>query len=187
MCTFCSLFYNSITTWMQYITIEFSRSGKLAEWNVKPTLDSYAGFEDLTAETVKSTFFRSVTQCSLVLPSPSGCHLLPAGFLLGLLFDPEDGGSMFIWNIWLLPAYVALHTIRFTQFNCFYNMLLSLAGLNRVAVMYWMLLGLEDLVAVTLKDALFWVVTPCNLERIGCLRGTYYLHLQGWRISQARN
>jgi hypothetical protein len=24
--------------------------------------------------------------------------LLPAGYLLGLLFDPDDGGSMFFWN-----------------------------------------------------------------------------------------
>jgi hypothetical protein len=27
------------------------------------------------------------------------CHLLSAGFLLGLFFDLEDGGNMFLRNI----------------------------------------------------------------------------------------
>jgi hypothetical protein len=30
------------------------------------------------------------------------------GFLLGLLLDPEDGGDMFLRNIWLSPNYMAL-------------------------------------------------------------------------------
>jgi hypothetical protein len=28
-----------------------------------------------------------------------GCYLLHAGFLLGLFFDPEDGGDMFLRNV----------------------------------------------------------------------------------------
>jgi hypothetical protein len=27
------------------------------------------------------------------------CYLLHAGFLLGLFFDPEDGGDMFLQNV----------------------------------------------------------------------------------------
>jgi hypothetical protein len=33
----------------------------------------------------------------------SVCHLLPVGFLLGLFFDLEDGGDMFIRKV---PSYV---------------------------------------------------------------------------------
>jgi hypothetical protein len=40
--------------------------------------------------------------------------LLPAfvGFLLGLLFDPEDEGDMFLRNIGLSPYYTALQARR---------------------------------------------------------------------------
>jgi hypothetical protein len=40
--------------------------------------------------------------------------MLIAGFFLGLLFNPEDGSSMFLQNIGeLLPDYAALHSRRF--------------------------------------------------------------------------
>jgi hypothetical protein len=36
---------------------------------------------------------------------------LHANFLLGLFFDPEDGGDMFLWNVeWLLSDYMMLYT-----------------------------------------------------------------------------
>jgi hypothetical protein len=36
------------------------------------------------------------------------CHLLLAGYFLGLPFNLEDGGSKFLWNvIELLPDYMA--------------------------------------------------------------------------------
>jgi hypothetical protein len=36
-----------------------------------------------------------------------------AGFLLGLFFDPEDGGDIFLWNVgWLSMDCTALHPRR---------------------------------------------------------------------------
>jgi hypothetical protein len=36
--------------------------------------------------------------------------MLHAGFLLGVFFDPEDGGDMFLRNFGLLPTdYMALY------------------------------------------------------------------------------
>jgi hypothetical protein len=43
----------------------------------------------------------------------SACSLLHAGFLLGLLIDPEDGGDIFLRNIdFPLPDYMALYSRR---------------------------------------------------------------------------
>jgi hypothetical protein len=38
----------------------------------------------------------------------SACHLHHAGFLLGLLLEPEDEGEMFFRNVGLCPNYTAL-------------------------------------------------------------------------------
>jgi hypothetical protein len=43
------------------------------------------GSEVLTTVVTKSSIFWDITPCSLL-----------AGFLLGLFFDPEDGGDMFL-------------------------------------------------------------------------------------------
>jgi hypothetical protein len=40
----------------------------------------------------------------------SACHLLHAGFLNGIVFDPEDGGNMFLRNVsWLWTDYTTLY------------------------------------------------------------------------------
>jgi hypothetical protein len=39
-----------------------------------------------------------------------------------------------------------------------------------------------------LKCSVFWDITPCSLLKVNChIRGTYHLHLNGCRISPARN
>jgi hypothetical protein len=47
--------------------------------------------------------------------------------------------------------------------------------------------GCQFLMAVTMKGTVFWLVMPCNSERAQRFGGTYRLHLQGRRVSQALN
>jgi hypothetical protein len=49
----------------------------------------------------------------------SACYLLHAGFLPGLLFNPDDGGDIFLLNVgWFLTAYTALlNTCNFIVFD----------------------------------------------------------------------
>jgi acyl-CoA thioesterase len=47
------------------------------------------------------------------MKSTSACYLLYAGLLLGLFFDPEEGGYMFVRNIGSLSMdYTALYFRR---------------------------------------------------------------------------
>jgi hypothetical protein len=47
------------------------------------------------------------------LHNKPACFLLHPGFLLGLLFSPEDGGDMFLQNFGLLSAgYKVLYPVR---------------------------------------------------------------------------
>jgi hypothetical protein len=41
--------------------------------------------------------------------------------------------------------------------------------------------GFEILTAVVMKSVVFWVVTPCSLEKAWHFQGTYCLYLCGWR------
>jgi hypothetical protein len=65
------------------------------------------GFEVLTAVLMKSTILWDITPCSLMKVNRrfgGTCRRVPlatcvhAGFLLGLFFDHEDGGDMFLRN-----------------------------------------------------------------------------------------
>jgi hypothetical protein len=77
-----------------------------------------AGFEVLTSVVMKSSVFWDIMLCSLLLYCLSysltlkmraicsskmlfqvASRLLHTGFLLGLIFDPEDGGNMLHQNV----------------------------------------------------------------------------------------
>jgi hypothetical protein len=67
---------------------------------------TYVGFEVFAAVVMKSTIFLVTMPCSLLKVNQSfggTYHLLStcfhAGFLLGLFFDPEDRGNMFLRNV----------------------------------------------------------------------------------------
>jgi hypothetical protein len=63
---------------------------------------NHAGFEVLTAAIMKSSIFWDITPCSPLKVNRRFVLLVAcfhAGFLLGLFFDPEDGGDMFLRNI----------------------------------------------------------------------------------------
>jgi hypothetical protein len=49
-------------------------------------------------------------------------------------------------------------------------------------------LGFAVLTAVVMKSTIFWNITPCSPLRVNRrFGGTHRLHLQGRKISQARN
>jgi hypothetical protein len=49
--------------------------------------------------------------------------------------------------------------------------------------------GFVVLRALGMKSSIFWdIITPCSLLKVNrCFGGTFRLHLQNWRTSQARN
>jgi hypothetical protein len=61
---------------------------------------------------MKRSIFWDITLCS-PLKVKAGSKQSSAGFLLGLFFDPEDVGDMFLRNVgWLLTDYTALYPRR---------------------------------------------------------------------------
>lgn len=62
--------------------------------------------------TVKSTGLWHVTPCSSERAKRQAESPDSAGFLLEVLFDPEDGCGMFLFNAGLSANYTALHQRR---------------------------------------------------------------------------
>jgi hypothetical protein len=73
----------------------------------------------------------------------SACCLLHAGFSLGLLFDPEDGGDMFVRNVdWHSLNYTALYPTRLN------NLKLNLPDILQFSVPIW---NLTEILSVVSK------------------------------------
>jgi hypothetical protein len=89
------------------------------------------GFEVLTAVIMKCSIFCNITPYS-PLKVRSASHLLHVGFLLGL-FNPEDGGNMFVPNVdRLLTDYTALYP---RIYKCF--ILFSWTILTEMHTEFW--------------------------------------------------
>jgi hypothetical protein len=75
---------------------------------------------------MKSTIFWDITLCSPLRVNPClVATCFHAGFLLGLFFDPDSGGDMFLWNIsWLSTDYTVLYPRR--QYSSNWKMLCPL-------------------------------------------------------------
>jgi hypothetical protein len=53
--------------------------------------------------------------------------------------------------------------------------------------MIWCL-GFEVFTAMVMKSSLFWEMMSCSPMKVNwCFGGTCHFHIQGWRVSQARN
>jgi hypothetical protein len=52
----------------------------------------------------------------------------------------------------------------------------------------WISVEFQVLTAVIMNSSIFWDIMPCSLVKDNQhFGGTYHIHLQGWRVSQARN
>jgi hypothetical protein len=89
--------------------------GRVSEVNV--------GFGVLTTMVMKSTIFWDITPCSPLKVNRrfggkcylyrQGRRIIQAGFLLGFVFDHEDGSDIFLRNVgWLSTDYTALYPRR---------------------------------------------------------------------------
>jgi hypothetical protein len=92
------------------------------------------GFNFLTAVVMKSSIFWDITRCNLLKINTRfggnifafifrACYLPLSAFLLGLFFNSEDGGEMFIRNVhWFWKDYTSLYRAR----QNFWSFILSL-------------------------------------------------------------
>jgi hypothetical protein len=105
-------------------------------------------------ENALSPFLGSNSKPSNKPARSSACRLLLTGFLIGQLFDSEDGGNTFLRNVrGLLADYAVLHPRRWKSFKVVRS---------------------EVFTAVTMKNAVFWDVAAANCWRWFLARGFFY-------------
>jgi hypothetical protein len=123
--------------------------------------------------------------------------------LLGLIFNPEDGGNMFLWNVCCLSMhYRALYASRqkasyFCSFSITIKITNDITQTPQGNILFSCLtclkfnkqnsIGFEVLTTVTMKNTtIFWDMMPNSaVEVYRHFRGTYCFHLHGCRIRQA--
>jgi hypothetical protein len=65
--------------------------------------------------------------------------------------------------------------------------IVNILRIRRILLLQCIYVGFEVLIAVIMKSTIFWDITPCSKLKVNQhFRGTYRLHLQGWRVSKAR-
>jgi hypothetical protein len=114
-----------------------------------------------------------------------------------VVFEPASTKATLMANPTVGPCPIALvWTARKTlhpQLLCQYlfamEMCLSCNCLVMTASTHSIFLALSHhvLLAVTMKSTVFWAVLLYGPEEVRNFRGTYHIHLQGQRVSQARN
>jgi hypothetical protein len=109
--TSCSFSYSITLDTLTFLLPKPEKAGRLAKYMSVMPYKKMAGveFEVLTAVVVKVSVFWDIIKCSLLKVnrrlgqicrlhlqgrriSQVSCYILHAGFLLGLHFDPEEGG-----------------------------------------------------------------------------------------------
>jgi hypothetical protein len=97
---------------------------------------------------------------------------------------------------WQCCKHVGLHVFGIVMWNLEAKLLHFIL---RCVFLFWFLvieevmskvkiIGFEVITAVTMKNSVFLDITLCSPMKVNqCFGGTYCLHLQVWRISQARN
>jgi hypothetical protein len=87
-----------------------------------------------------------------------------------------DGAPEPVWTMWrsdnVLPHRDSLYRFRYCGSSSINGVIFNLLNIN-------MLVGYEVSTAVTMKNALFWDVTPCGSCKNRRFGGTQRLHHQG--------
>jgi hypothetical protein len=96
-------------------TLLSNTPGLCSSANVTDTEQKSCVLNEISDMAVYFTSYVENTVEETRMKQSPACYLLHANLLLGLPFDPEDVGDMFLRNVgWLAPEYTALHPLSIT-------------------------------------------------------------------------